>query len=209
MNIRLILSLAPVIPVLTIEHVDHAVPLARALSAGGLRVLEVTLRTPAGLPSIEAMRKAVPEAVVGVGTITRAQDFAAAGNAGAQFGVSPGLTAEIAAAAKTAAFALLPGIMTPTELIAGLGWGFDTFKLFPAQQAGGINMLKALAGPFPDVIFCPTGGITRASAPEFLALPNVACIGGSWIAPADKIRAGDWRAIEELARDAALLATKK
>lgn len=209
MNIRSILSLAPVIPVLTIEHVDHAVPLARALSAGGLRVLEVTLRTPAGLPSIEAMRKAVPEAVVGVGTITRAQNFAAAGNAGAQFGVSPGLTAEIAAAAKTAAFALLPGIMTPTELIAGLGWGFDTFKLFPAQQAGGINMLKALAGPFPDVIFCPTGGITRASAPEFLALPNVACIGGSWVAPADKIRAGDWRAIEELARDAALLATKK
>lgn len=205
MNIRAILPLAPVIPVLTIEHVDHAVPLARALSAGGLRVLEVTLRTPAGLPAIAAMRKAVPEAVVGVGTITRAQDFIAAGDAGAQFGVSPGLTAEIATAARTAAFPLLPGIMTPSELIAGLGWGFDTFKLFPAQQAGGINMLKALAGPFPDALFCPTGGITRTSAPDFLALSNVACIGGSWVAPADKVRAGDWRAIEELARDAASL----
>jgi 2-dehydro-3-deoxyphosphogluconate aldolase / (4S)-4-hydroxy-2-oxoglutarate aldolase len=209
MNIRSLLPLAPVIPVLTIEHVDHAVPLARALTAGGLRVLEVTLRTPAGLPAIEAMRKAVPEAIVGVGTITRAEDFVAAGKAGAQFGVSPGLTAEIAAAAKTAAFPLLPGIMTPTELIAGLGWGFTTFKLFPAQQAGGVNMLKALAGPFPDVIFCPTGGISRTSAPEFLALPNVACIGGSWVAPAEMIRAGDWRAIEALARDAATLATKK
>lgn len=209
MSIRSFLALAPVIPVLTIEKVEHAVPLAQALSAGGLRVIEVTLRTAACLPAIEAMRKAVPEAVVGVGTITRAQDFVAAGNAGAQFGVSPGLTVEIANAAKTAAFPLLPGIMTPTELIAGLGWGFATFKLFPAQQAGGVNMLKALAGPFPDVVFCPTGGITRATAPEYLGLPNVACIGGSWVAPADRVRAGDWRAIEELARDAASLARAK
>jgi 2-dehydro-3-deoxyphosphogluconate aldolase/(4S)-4-hydroxy-2-oxoglutarate aldolase len=202
MNIRSVLALAPVIPVLTIERVEHAVPLARALSAGGLRVLEVTLRTPAGLPAIEAMRKAVPDAVVGVGTITRAEDFAAAGRAGAQFGVSPGLNAELAAAAKSAAFPLLPGIMTPTELISGAAWGYDTFKLFPAQQAGGVNMLKALAGPFPGIVFCPTGGITRATAPEFLALPNVACVGGSWVAPADRVRAGDWQAIEELARDA-------
>ena len=209
MNIRSALSLAPVIPVLTIEHVDHAAPLARALCAGGLRVLEVTLRTPACLPSIEAMRKAVPDAVVGVGTLTRAQDFVAAGRAGAQFGVSPGLTAEIATAAKSASFPLLPGIMTPSELIAGLGWGFDTFKLFPAQQAGGINMLKALNGPFPDVVFCPTGGITRATAPDFLALSNVACVGGSWVAPAELIRAGDWSAIEELARDATSLAKRR
>jgi 2-dehydro-3-deoxyphosphogluconate aldolase / (4S)-4-hydroxy-2-oxoglutarate aldolase len=208
MNIRSTLALAPVIPVLTIEHVDHAVPLARALSAGGLRVLEVTLRTPACLPSIEAMRKAVPEAVVGVGTLTRSQDFVASARAGAQFGVSPGLTEELAAAGKDAPFPLLPGIMTPTELIAGLSWGFDTFKLFPAQQAGGINMLKALSGPFPDVVFCPTGGITRATAPDFLALPNVACVGGSWVAPPDRIRAGDWAAIEELARDAASLARR-
>jgi 2-dehydro-3-deoxyphosphogluconate aldolase/(4S)-4-hydroxy-2-oxoglutarate aldolase len=205
MNLRSILALAPVIPVLTIEHVDHAVPLARALCAGGLRVLEVTLRTPAGLRAIEAMRNAVPDAVVGVGTLTRAQDFVDAGNAGARFGVSPGLTAELANAARSAKFPLLPGVMTPSELIAGLGWGFDTFKLFPAQQAGGVSMLKAFSGPFPDVVFCPTGGITRAAAPEYLALRNVVCVGGSWVAPADAIRTGDWKAIEELARDAASL----
>jgi len=207
MQIRTLLAIAPVIPVLTIEQLEHAVPLARALAAGGLQVLEVTLRTPAALPAIAAISKAVPEAIVGVGTITRMEDFAAAADAGAQFGVSPGLTAEIAGAARSAVFPLLPGIMTPTELIAGLGWGFDTFKLFPAQQAGGIPMLKALAGPFPNVMFCPTGGITRATAPEFLGLPNVACIGGSWVAPADKIRSGDWSGIEELARDAFALAT--
>jgi 2-dehydro-3-deoxyphosphogluconate aldolase / (4S)-4-hydroxy-2-oxoglutarate aldolase len=209
MNIRSILALAPVIPVLTIEHIDHAVPLARALCAGGLRVLEVTLRTPAALPAIEAMRKAVPEAVVGVGTLARPGDFATAGRAGAQFGVSPGLTAEMAAAARSASFPMLPGIMTPTELIAGLGWGYDTFKLFPAQQAGGIGMLKALGAPFPEVVFCPTGGISRATAPDFLALPNVACVGGSWVAPTDKIRSGDWAGIEQLAKDAFSLAKAK
>lgn len=205
MSIRSILALAPVIPVLTIEKLEHAVPLARALCAGGLRVLEVTLRTSAGLPAIEAMRKSVPEAVVGVGTLTTSEDFARSANAGAQFGVSPGLTPDIVKGAQTVDFPLLPGIMTPSELIAGLGWGFTTFKLFPAQQAGGVGMLKALAGPFPEVVFCPTGGITRATAPEFLALPNVACVGGSWVAPNDKIRAGDWRGIEALARDAATL----
>jgi 2-dehydro-3-deoxyphosphogluconate aldolase / (4S)-4-hydroxy-2-oxoglutarate aldolase len=203
---RSILALAPVIPVLTIERLEHAVPLAQALCAGGLCVLEVTLRTPPALAAIEAMRKAVPDAVVGVGTLAKPQDFADAARAGAQFGVSPGLTAELANAARQAPFPLLPGIMTPSELIAGLGWGFNTFKLFPAQQAGGIGMLKALGAPFPEVLFCPTGGITRATAPEFLALPNVACVGGSWIAPADKVRAGDWAAIEALARDAASLA---
>jgi 2-dehydro-3-deoxyphosphogluconate aldolase/(4S)-4-hydroxy-2-oxoglutarate aldolase len=205
MNIRNILSLAPVIPVLTIEKLEHAVPLARALSAGGLRVLEVTLRTPVGLPAIEAMRKSVPDAVVGVGTLTRPEDFTQAAAAGAQFGVSPGLTADLARAAQGAGFPLLPGIMTPSELIAGLSFGFTTFKLFPAQQAGGVNMLKAMHGPFPDIVFCPTGGITRATAPEFLALPNVACVGGSWVAPNDKVRAGDWDGIEALARDASEL----
>lgn len=205
MNIRAILALAPVIPVLTIERIEHAVPLARALCAGGLRVLEVTLRTPAGLPAIEAMRRGVPEAVVGVGTLTCAADFEASDKVGAQFGVSPGLTPEIASAAKSVEFPLLPGVMTPSELIAGLGWGFNTFKLFPAQQAGGVAMLKALGGPFPDVVFCPTGGVTRATAPEFLALKNVACVGGSWIVPADALSAGDWNAIEKLARDAATL----
>lgn len=205
MNIRHILALAPVIPVLTIEKLEHAVPLARALCAGGLRVLEVTLRTEAALPAIEAIRQAVPDAVVGVGTLTKAEDFTRSAQAGARFGVSPGLTDEIARAAKGAGFPLLPGIMTPSELIAGLNFGFTTFKLFPAQQAGGIGMLKALHGPFPDVVFCPTGGISRATAPEFLALANVACVGGSWVAPNDLIRAGDWQAIEMLARDATTL----
>jgi 2-dehydro-3-deoxyphosphogluconate aldolase/(4S)-4-hydroxy-2-oxoglutarate aldolase len=205
MNIRSILALAPVIPVITIEQEEHAVPLARALCAGGLRVLEVTLRTGVALAAIEAMRKAVPEAIVGVGTLTKPKDFTDAANAGAQFGVSPGLTETLANAAQGAGFPLLPGIMTPSELIAGLGWGFTTFKLFPAQQAGGIGMLKAMHGPFPDVVFCPTGGITRTTAPDFLALPNVACVGGSWVVPNDKINAGDWQTIENLARDAAAL----
>lgn len=203
---RAILALAPVIPVITIDRLEDAVPLAKALCAGGLRVLEVTLRTRHALPAIEAMRMAVPDAVVGVGTLAKPEDFVDAARAGAQFGVSPGLTAELVTAAKQTPFPLLPGIMTPSELIAGLGWGFDTFKLFPAQQAGGVGMLKALGAPFPDVKFCPTGGISRATAPEFLALPNVACVGGSWVTPADKIRAGDWAAIEALARDAASLA---
>lgn len=205
MNIRDILALAPVIPVLTIEKLEHAAPLARALCAGGLRVLEVTLRTSVALPAIEAMRASVPDAVVGVGTLAKPDDFVQSAAAGAQFGVSPGLTAELARAAQSVSFPLLPGIMTPSDLIAGLGWGFNTFKLFPAQQAGGIGMLKALGAPFPDVVFCPTGGITRHSATDFLALPNVACVGGSWVAPSDRVRTGDWDAIEALARDAASL----
>jgi 2-dehydro-3-deoxyphosphogluconate aldolase/(4S)-4-hydroxy-2-oxoglutarate aldolase len=202
-NIRDIVALAPVIPVLTVNDLQHAVPLARALSAGGLRVLEITLRTPVALAAIEAMRKAVPEAVVGVGTLTRAVDFAAADRAGAQFGVTPGLTPDLAAAARGARFPLLPGVMTPTELIAARAAGYTVLKLFPAQQAGGIGMLQAMGGPFPDVQFCPTGGITRATAPDFLALPNVVCVGGSWVAPRAMLEAGDWAGVEALARDAA------
>ena len=209
MSIRSTLALAPVVPVLTIDQLDHAVPLAQALTSGGLRVLEVTLRTPVALQAIEAMRKAVPEAVVGVGTLASRNDFLRAGDAGAQFGVSPGLTQTLAEAAREARFPLLPGIMTPSELIAGMSWGFDTFKLFPAQQAGGIGMLKALGAPFPDIRFCPTGGITRASAPDFLALFNVMCVGGSWIVPADKLQARDWKSIEQRARDAAGLAKRQ
>jgi 2-dehydro-3-deoxyphosphogluconate aldolase/(4S)-4-hydroxy-2-oxoglutarate aldolase len=205
LDIRDIVALAPVIPVLTVNDIEHAVPLARALAAGGLRVLEVTMRTPAALAAVTAMRKAVPEAVVGVGTLTRAVDFASAGNAGAQFGVTPGLTAELASAARGARFPLLPGVMTPTELIAARALGFNVLKLFPAQQAGGVGMLQALGAPFPDVQFCPTGGITRATAPEYLALPNVVCVGGSWVAPRKLLEAGDWAGIEALARDAAAL----
>ncbi len=205
MNIRDVVALAPVIPVLTVRELAHAVPLARALAAGGLRVLEITLRTPVALEAIEAMRAAVPEAVVGAGTLTRAADFAAAGRAGAQFGVTPGLTADLIAASRGARFPLLPGVMTPSELIAARAAGFEVLKLFPAQQAGGVGMLRALAGPFPEMSFCPTGGITRASAAEYLALPNVVCVGGSWFAPPELLAAGDWRGIEALARDAAAL----
>ena len=205
MNIREIVGLAPVIPVLTITDLEHAVPLARALSAGGLKVLEITLRTPAALAAVEAMRKAVPDAVVGVGTLTRAVDFAAADRAGAQFGVTPGLTPDLAAASRGARFPLLPGVMTPTELIAARNAGFSVLKLFPAEQAGGLAMLRALGAPFPDVLFCPTGGITRATAPDYLALPNVVCVGGSWVAPGAMLAAGDWRGIEMLARDASAL----
>jgi 2-dehydro-3-deoxyphosphogluconate aldolase / (4S)-4-hydroxy-2-oxoglutarate aldolase len=203
--IREIAALAPVIPILTITDLAHAVPLARALSAGGLRVLEITLRGPVAIAAVEAVRKSVPEAIVGVGTLTRAVEFAAAARVGAQFGVAPGLTPELASAARGARFPLLPGVMTPTEVIATRNAGFDLLTLFPAQQAGGIGMLQALGTQFPDVQFCPSGGITRATAPDYLALPNVVCIGGSWMAPAGLLAAGDWAGIETLARDAAAL----
>ena len=202
MNIREIVGLSPVIPVLTIAQLEHAVPLARALLAGGLCVLEITLRTPVALAAVEAMRKAVPEAVIGVGTLTRAVDFATADRVGAQFGVTPGLTPELAAAARGARFPLLPGVMTPTELIGARTSGFNVLKFFPAEPAGGLGMLRALGAPFPDVLFCPTGGITRATAGAYLELPNVACVGGSWLAPPAMLAAGDWAGIEALARDA-------
>lgn len=202
MNIRDIMKVAPVIPVLIIDKLEHAAPLAQALCAGGLRVLEVTLRTPVALAAIEAMRKAAPDGIVGVGTLTRPEDFQSAERAGALFGVSPGLTPELAHASRTVNFPLLPGVMTPAEVIAARLQGFNSLKLFPAMQAGGIGMLKALASPFSDVMFCPTGGITRESAPDFLALPNVACVGGSWVAPSKLMESGDWKAIEALAREA-------
>jgi len=202
-DIRDIMSASPVIPVLIIQLLEHAVPLAQALVRGGLRVLEVTLRTSCALEAIRAMRAAVPDAIVGGGTLTRARDFSDCAAAGAQFGVTPGLTAELIAAAAKSGLPLLPGIMTPAELIAARAAGFSACKLFPAQQAGGVGMLKALGGPFPDQVFCPTGGVSRANAAEYLALPNVLCVGGSWITPAAAMATGDWAAIESLARDAA------
>jgi 2-dehydro-3-deoxyphosphogluconate aldolase / (4S)-4-hydroxy-2-oxoglutarate aldolase len=204
-NIRELLGLTPVIPVLTLNDLEHAVPLAQALVQGGLRVLEITMRTPVAIGCVQAIRSGVPDAIIGVGTLTRAVDFAAADRAGAQFGVTPGLTPELAAAARGARFPLLPGVMTPTEVIAARLAGFNVLKLFPAHQAGGIGMLRALGAPFPDVLFCPTGGITRASAPDYLALPNVVSVGGSWVAPGAMIEAEDWQGIEALARDAAAL----
>lgn len=205
MNIRDIMLLSPVIPVLTVTQLDQAAPLARALVRGGLKVLELTLRTSCALEAITIMRATVPEAVVGAGTLTRPEDFAAAQRAGAQFGVTPGLTQQLIAAAASVDFPLLPGIMTPAELISARAAGYSACKLFPAQQAGGVGMLKALAGPFPDSVFCPTGGITRQNAAEFLSLSNVLCVGGSWLATRELLQSQDWTAIESLARDAATL----
>jgi 2-dehydro-3-deoxyphosphogluconate aldolase/(4S)-4-hydroxy-2-oxoglutarate aldolase len=203
MNIREVLALAPVIPVLTVEKLEHAAPLARALYAGGLNVLEITLRTPVALAVIEAMRTAAPQAIVGAGTLVRPEDFARAAGVGAQFAVTPGLTPQLAEAATRVEFPLLPGIVTPGEILQALHFGYDTLKFFPAQQAGGVPMLQAFAGPFASVAFCPTGGITRETAPSFLKLRNVLCVGGSWVAPSALVYKGDWAGIEALARDAA------
>jgi 2-dehydro-3-deoxyphosphogluconate aldolase/(4S)-4-hydroxy-2-oxoglutarate aldolase len=205
MKIREVLALAPVIPVLTVEKLAHAAPLAKALYAGGLKVLEITLRTAVALQVIEAMRAAVPEAVIGAGTLVQPQDFARAAAVGAQFAVTPGLTPQLAEAAAGVEFPLLPGIVTPGEILQALHFGYDTLKFFPAQPAGGLPMLQAFAGPFPTVAFCPTGGISRDSAPAFLKLPNVLCVGGSWIAPKTLVEKGDWAGIEALARDAGAL----
>ncbi|HEX2532021.1 MAG TPA: bifunctional 4-hydroxy-2-oxoglutarate aldolase/2-dehydro-3-deoxy-phosphogluconate aldolase [Burkholderiaceae bacterium] len=205
MSLLDILRLSPVIPVIAIDHPDHAVPLARALVAGGLRVLEVTLRTAHGLAAIRAMGEQVPEAIVGVGTLTRPEEFAAARDAGAAFGVSPGLTPALAAAAKSSGLTLLPGVMTPSEVMAAREHGFFQLKLFPAVPAGGVGMLNALAGPFPDVVFCPTGGISPESAPRFLACRNVACVGGSWLTPKEAMQSGNWERITALAAAASRL----
>jgi len=205
MNILQIMNTGPVIAVIVIERVQDAVPLARALVAGGVRVLELTLRTPVALQAISAIAHEVEGAIVGVGTLTRALDFEQSIKAGALFGVSPGLTPELIAAARDSGLPLLPGVMTPSELIAARAAGFTELKLFPAQQAGGIGMLKALGGPFPDVSFCPTGGISAATAADYLALANVACVGGSWLTPRDAVQSGDWPRITALALGTAAL----
>jgi 2-dehydro-3-deoxyphosphogluconate aldolase/(4S)-4-hydroxy-2-oxoglutarate aldolase len=205
MNVPELMRVGPVIPVIVIDDPRQAVALARALLEGGVRVLEITLRTPAALDAIRAIASEVDDALVGVGTITRPEDFALAAAAGARFGVSPGLTPALIEAARTSPFPLLPGVMTPAEVIAARAAGFTELKLFPAQQAGGVAMLKALGSPFPDVTFCPTGGVTQESAPDFLALPNVACVGGSWLTPKDAIVKNDWKRITALARAAAAL----
>jgi 2-dehydro-3-deoxyphosphogluconate aldolase / (4S)-4-hydroxy-2-oxoglutarate aldolase len=200
-----LMRVGPVIPVIVIDVLAYAVPLARALVAGGIRVLEVTLRTRVALDAIRTIAREVDDAIVGVGTITRAEHFQEAIDAGARFGVSPGITDELIDAAQTSSLPLLPGVMTPTDIIAARAAGFFALKLFPAQQAGGIGMLKALGGPFPDVTFCPTGGVTAASAPDYLALPNVACVGGSWLTPQAALKASEWEKITELALEASRL----
>ena len=205
MTIDEILAAGPVMPVVVIDDAAHAVPLARALVAGGIRAIEITLRTGAALEAIEAIARDVPEAIPGVGTAITAADVLAALDAGAKFIVSPGMTPALRDAAIGSGLPFLPGIATASELMAGMAVGLSAFKFFPAAQAGGIDGLKALGGPFPNVRFCPTGGVSASNAATYLALPNVACVGGSWLAPRDLIAAGDFERIEALAREAAAL----
>jgi 2-dehydro-3-deoxyphosphogluconate aldolase / (4S)-4-hydroxy-2-oxoglutarate aldolase len=205
MNALDLLKTGPVMPVIVIDDLAHAVPLARALVAGGVRVLEVTLRTPAGLEAIRAIAREVPEAIVGAGTILNVHDLQQARAAGARFGVSPGATPELLQAARIEGWPYLPGVATASEAMRALDAGYSVLKFFPAQQAGGTAMLRALHGPLPQVRFCPTGGITLASAPEFLVLPNVACVGGSWLTPAKLVQTQDWADITRLAAEAAAL----
>jgi 2-dehydro-3-deoxyphosphogluconate aldolase/(4S)-4-hydroxy-2-oxoglutarate aldolase len=195
----------PVIPVIVIQRLADAVPLARALVAGGVKVLEITLRTPVALECMRAIAAAVPEAIVGAGTLRSVDDARAALDAGCRFGVSPCYTRDIGAACRDIGLPLLPGVATASEVMAAYADGFSFLKFFPATAAGGIPMLKALAGPFADVMFCPTGGITPETAPQFLALPNVKVCGGSWLTPQDAVDQQDWARITALARAASAL----
>lgn len=199
------LALAPVLPVVTIEDAADAGPLARALLAGGIRTVEITLRTPAALDAIREAARAAPDLVVGAGTVLNEEDLAAAAEAGALYALSPGATPVLLRAGRTAAIPLIPGVATASELMAGLALNYRCFKFFPAEQLGGPAAVKAMAGPLPQARFCPTGGIGPDLAPAYLALGNVLCIGGSWVAPSEKIRAKDWAGIEALARQAAAL----
>lgn len=203
--IRATLRLAPVIPVYAPASIDEGVQVALALQRGGLPVVEVTLRTPVALAALAAMVEAAPDAVIGAGTVLDSAQYDAAVRAGAKFIVSPGATPRLLAAADAHGTPFLPGIQTASELMAGLEAGLDTFKFFPAVPAGGVAMLQAFAGPFAHVRFCPTGGISPATAPDFLAQPNVLCIGGSWLTPRAVVAAGDWAAVEHLARATATL----
>ena len=197
-----ILSMSPVIPVMVIKKLEQAVPLARALVAGGVKVLEITLRTAVAVDAIAEISREVPDAVVGAGTVTTPEDLNAVAEAGAVFAISPGLTPELLEAANNGSIALIPGISTISELMTGLSRGYDHFKFFPAEAAGGIKMLKAIAGPFSKVTFCPTGGISPANYRDYLSLANVACVGGSWIVPDEAVERENWDRITALAREA-------
>ena len=197
-----ILRQGPVVPVMVIHKLEHAVPLAKALLAGGIRVLEITLRTPVSVAAIGAISREVPGAIVGAGTVTSGEQLETVAAAGAVFAISPGLTPELLDAASRGPIPLIPGIATISELMTGMARGYDHFKFFPAGPAGGVKMLQAFAGPFPRVTFCPTGGVSAANYREYLALDNVACVGGSWIAPQEAMDQGDWTRITALAREA-------
>ena len=200
-----VFALAPVIPVLTIDRLDDALPLARALADNGLPVLEITLRTACALDAIALIARELPHACVGAGTVLNARDLDAVAHAGARFAISPGATDTLYRAAAACAIPLIPGIATASELMRGLEHGWQRFKFFPAESSGGVPALKGFGGPFAQVRFCPTGGIDAAKAPTYLALPNVACVGGSWMVPADALKARDWNRIGDLAREAAAL----
>ncbi|MER6616759.1 bifunctional 4-hydroxy-2-oxoglutarate aldolase/2-dehydro-3-deoxy-phosphogluconate aldolase [Streptomyces xantholiticus] len=200
-----VLDLAPVMPVVVIDDALDAVPLARALVAGGLPAIEVTLRTPAALDAIRAIAAEVPEAVVGAGTVISAENVSSAVAAGARFLVSPGWTDPLLDAMRASGVPFLPGVSTTSEVVALLERGVSEMKFFPAEAAGGTPYLKSLTGPLPQARFCPTGGVSLASAPAYLALANVACVGGTWMLPAGAVRAGDWTRVESLAREAAAL----
>lgn len=189
-------------PVMVIQNLDDAVPLAQALVAGGIKVLEITLRTPIALEAIKLISENVKDAIVGAGTIINPEQLKAAENAGAVFAISPGLTPTLLAAATAGNIALIPGIASLSELMLGMEYGLDHFKFFPAEAAGGIPMLKAISGPVPQVTFCPTGGISPDNYLAYLALSNVACVGGSWLAPADAVKAKNWATVTELAKQA-------
>ena len=197
---RDILNASPVMPVMVIQNLEDAVPLAQALVAGGIRVLEITLRTPIALEAIKLISQEVKEAIVGAGTIINPTQLQAAEEAGAVFAISPGLTPTLLQSAIEGNIALIPGIATLSELMQGLEYGLDHFKFFPAEAAGGVPMLKAIAGPIPQVTFCPTGGISPENYNTYLQLSNVACVGGSWLAPADVVKAKNWAKVTELAK---------
>jgi 2-dehydro-3-deoxyphosphogluconate aldolase / (4S)-4-hydroxy-2-oxoglutarate aldolase len=196
---------APVIPVIVLHDVNHAVPMARALVAGGIRMLEVTLRTPVALQCIERIAKEVPEAVVGAGTVRSPAEAQAAARVGARFAVSPGFTNSVGQACRDLGLPLLPGVATGSEIMMAQEAGYTELKFFPAMQAGGPAMLKAWSGPFFDVKFCPTGGVSVSNAKEFLSLPNVVCVGGSWLVPNEALAAGDWTRITALAAEAKVM----
>lgn len=207
MNAREVLSLSPVMPVLALEDADVAADLAQALYNGGIRTLEITLRTPCALAAISRIRQVLPDAVVGAGTVLDETQLRAAVDAGAQFAISPGIYPAFAEAAARVAVPVIPGVATAGELMLALAHGLDTCKLFPAEAAGGRALLQAWQGPFPQAAFCPTGGISAATAPDYLRLPNVLCVGGSWLAPKAAVAARDWETISRLAREAAALRT--
>jgi len=197
-----ILHAGPVIPVMVIREAEQAVPLAKALLDGGVRVLEITLRSDAAVEAIGRISREVPDALVGAGTVTSPEDLAAVAGAGALFAISPGLTPTLLATASKGSIPLIPGIATASELMVGMEMGYQAFKFFPAEAAGGVRLLKSIGGPFPHITFCPTGGVSYANYRNYLALENVACVGGSWLVPADAVADDDWQRITALAREA-------